>query len=61
MMKDELTYKEKLSKISPEKRSKWEKEQNYIKTLISEVDELPCPLDQINLVAGVDISFSGKF
>lgn len=58
----ENNYNSKLKKISDEKFNRWKQEQEYIKKLISCKDQLSCPtIDDVRLVAGVDISFSSKF
>lgn len=43
------------------KKQKWEKEQNHIRNLIVEKDRPNFNPDNVKIVAGVDISFSGKF
>ena len=44
-----------------EKRKLWEAEQIYIRDKIVDHDLFNWEVDDVELVAGVDISFSGKF
>lgn len=41
--------------------NRWKNQQKYVKGLISEVDAFKGSVQDIRLVAGVDISFSSKF
>jgi len=57
----ELDYNEKRARLPAEKKEKWMKEQAYIRSQISEVDSFPWKVEDLELVAGVDVSFSSKF
>lgn len=54
-------YYEKRAKIPIEKREKWAKEQAFIRNKIIMQDDFKWKVEELELVAGVDISFSGKF
>lgn len=43
------------------KKKKWEDEQTFIRSQIVEKDMPGFDINEVKLVAGVDISFSGKF
>ena len=43
------------------KKKKWEDEQTFIRSQIIETDMPGFDVNEVKLVAGVDISFSGKF
>lgn len=47
--------------MDPQKKKKWEDEQNYIRSLIAESDSAGFNVNEVKLVAGVDVSFSGKY
>lgn len=59
-MQAESNY-QKRSTMDQNKKQKWEKEQNHIRNLITEKDLPNFNPDNVKIVAGVDISFSGKF
>jgi deoxyinosine 3'endonuclease (endonuclease V) len=59
-MDSESNYKKRQT-MDQDKKRKWEREQNYIRSLIVENDLPNFNPDNVKIVAGVDISFSGKF
>ena len=57
----EADYHQKRAQIPPEKKQKWTEEQAYISNKIIINDYFTWQIQQLELVAGVDVSFSGKF
>lgn len=57
----EKDYHEKRATIPKEKREMWSREQAFIRSKISLNDEYEWKIEGLELVGGVDISFSSKF
>lgn len=59
-MYEDTPYQKRFT-MDPAKKKKWEDEQNHIRSLIVENDCAGFDVDKVKLVAGVDVSFSGKY